>query len=62
MNIEDVRKVFGAVAPLPMVAEKKSNIVPVILTFAIIGVIFWTYENSKNVQDVNVLDNISRKV
>jgi hypothetical protein len=38
MNIEDVRKVFGAVAPPPVIAERKSNLIPALMLVALIGI------------------------
>jgi hypothetical protein len=38
MNIEVVKSVFGAVAPPPVIAEKKSNLLPIILLVVVVGV------------------------
>lgn len=38
MNIEVVRSVFGAVAPAPIIAEKKSNLIPAIMLVVLVGV------------------------
>lgn len=48
MNIEDVRKVFGAVAPAPVIEEKKSNLLPLVFLVVVVGVGVAIYIDSEN--------------
>lgn len=54
MNIEDVRSVFGAVAPAPEIAENKSNLLPIVLLVVVVGVGVALYINSTKYETTRV--------
>lgn len=60
MNVEDVRIVFGAIAPAPVIAEKKNNLLPVILLVVVVGVGVAIYiDSNRDDRSASLRSNIS---
>ncbi len=55
MNLQDVISVFGEVAPAPpVIADNESNLVPVLLLVAVVGIGVLIYIDSRKNEGIRV--------